>query len=205
VLVKDRTTTLVSGSYKTCSNCGEIKPLSMFYKRTDRKSGYTSHCKDCILEKREAYRLSKGIQPYYENKDCSMYFGVLAEDILENYFKNVTRMPSCNPGFDYICGRGFKIDVKASTRHNRNSGDLEGWQFEVRHNAVADYFLCIAFDSRESLNPEHIWLIPGKAINHLRFTSISETTLAKWSQWERPIGKVLECCNVLKEIQDASY
>lgn len=32
---------------KRCSKCGEIKPLSEFNRRNDRKSGFTSACKDC--------------------------------------------------------------------------------------------------------------------------------------------------------------
>lgn len=172
MLVKDEAINLVGGIEKRCSNCGQIKSLSLFYKRTDRKNGYKSECIDCILEKRESYRRSKGIKPFYENKDCSMYLGDLAERALSHYFKNIIRMPLCNRDYDYICGKGLKINVKASTRHNRNAKNLEGWQFEIKHNCVADYFLCSAFDSRKSLNPEHVWLIPGKVINHLRFASI---------------------------------
>jgi hypothetical protein len=198
VLTKSITTSLTVEATKRCNTCGQIKPLSMFYKRTDRRNGYKSDCKDCILEKREAYRLSKGIQPYYENKECSQYLGIhVAERVLSHCFDNVYRMDPGNPGFDFICSKGYKIDVKASVRVDRHSNGLKGWQFQIKRNTTANYFLCLAFDSRDSLNPEHIWLIPGKAINHLRFASISETTLAKWSQYEKPIGKVLQCCNVL--------
>ena len=34
---------------KKCSRCGEVKPISEFYKRKDRLSGYLSICKPCRL------------------------------------------------------------------------------------------------------------------------------------------------------------
>ena len=32
---------------KICSKCGELKPTTSFYKRSDRASGYKSECKKC--------------------------------------------------------------------------------------------------------------------------------------------------------------
>lgn len=183
---------------KKCNECGQIKSVSLFYKRSDRKNAYKSECIECILQKRENYRLAKGIQPYYQNKDCSAYLGIhVAERVLSNYFKHIQQMPMGNPGFDFICGKGQRIDVKSSTRHNRNMV-AEGWQFYINHNKVPDYFLCIAFDNREDLNPEHVWLIPGDVLNDLKYATISETTLKRWSKWEKPIDKVISCCNTLK-------
>ena len=190
---------LVGDCLRICANCGQIKPLNMFYARSDRK-GHKSDCIECILKKRAAYRLSRGIRPYYENKDCPAYLGIhVAEQVLSHYFKNVNRMPMGNQGFDFVCDRGFKIDVKASTGHNHHCKGRERWQFEIKRNTIADYFLCLAFDNREDLNPEHVWLIPGDAINDLKYATISETTLAKWSHWEKPLAKVISCCNILKE------
>ena len=41
---------------KQCSKCGETKPLSEYYKRTDTKSGYHAQCKECVKGKvSEAY------------------------------------------------------------------------------------------------------------------------------------------------------
>ena len=34
--------------YKRCTQCGEIKPLTEFYKRGDNTSRYRSHCKLCV-------------------------------------------------------------------------------------------------------------------------------------------------------------
>lgn len=192
---------------KICNCCKKMKPFAEFYPRTDRGIGsYKSECKECIRKKREKTRRTQGIKSYKENKQCSMYLGIhIAENLLFNFFENVIQMPMGNKGFDFVCGKGYKVDVKASTRHNRNSRIAEGWQFEIGRNKIADYFLCLAFDNRESLNPEHVWLIPSSFINNLRFATVSETTLRRWSEWEQPIDKVVVCCNEIKRQKGIAY
>jgi hypothetical protein len=190
----------INEEFRQCQGrCGLIKHVSEFYTRTDRKGGYKSECIACILEKRAQFRLDKGIVPYNLNKECSLYLGVhVSETVLSYKFHNVVRMPMNNPGYDFLCGKGFKIDVKASTKHNRNMTAL-GWQFEIAQNEIADYFLCIAYDNREDLNPLHVWLIPSEGICHLKYATISETTIYKWEQWELPINDVITWCDRMKK------
>jgi hypothetical protein len=75
------------------------------------------------------------------------------------------------------------------------------WSFIIRKNKVANYFLFLAFDNRESLNPEHIWLVPGYIVNDKTTISIADLpkTLIKWSKYERSLNNVLKCCDKLKE------
>jgi hypothetical protein len=40
---------------KKCSKCGEIKPVTEFYKRKDSKDGYNGKCKECISLKNKEY------------------------------------------------------------------------------------------------------------------------------------------------------
>lgn len=134
-----------------------------------------------------------------ENKECTSYLGVhitehdIAENILNSIYKNVVRMPYGNPGYDFICDN-YKIDAKSSCiLNNRNS-----WKFNIKRNIITDYFLCIAFDNREYLNPMHIWLIPGHILNHLVGATISLSTLDKWSEYERNINDVILCCDIMK-------
>ncbi len=103
-------------------------------------------------------------------------------------------MPPNNHGFDFYCGKVHKVDVKSSANGDKN----DSWSFGIRKNAIADYFLCIAFDNRDDLNPEHLWLIPGNDVNHLVHLGISKSTISKWSQYEQPLDKVLACCNKMK-------
>ena len=105
-------------------------------------------------------------------------------------------MPICNRGFDFICGKGYKIDVKSSCRRIRN-GRNDSWLFHIGKNTIADYFLCLAFDNRDMLNPEHVWLIPSSEVNSNITLSIFEnpTSLAKYNRFERDLEKVNICCN----------
>lgn len=128
------------------------------------------------------------------NPRCGAYLGCyIAEQLLAKTFKNVQVMPHNNHGFDFICGKGYKVDVKSATTNK-----LGGWAFHIRKNRIANYFLCIAFDDRNNLNPQHIWLIPGDVVNHLTGTQIRKSTLMKWKKYEQPIGKAIACCNELR-------
>ena len=141
-------------------------------------------------------KLDAGWVPYTENPKCALFLGIhIAERILSNYFDDITRMPYGNPGYDYICKRGYKIDVKSSTMCK------DHWNFSIKRNKIADYFLCIAFDNRESLTPIHLWLIPGSIINQKSSINVysKEWSLSKWKQYEKSLDKVMECCEKLKE------
>lgn len=131
---------------------------------------------------------------YKKNTLCPLYLGVhVAERVLYKTFKNVEIMPPNNPGYDFICNHGKKIDVKSScTRPTKL------WDFHIYKNHVADYFLCIAFGDRESLTPLHLWLIPGEKINHLTSFKISQSTINKWNDYKLDISTVAKCCDMLK-------
>lgn len=131
-----------------------------------------------------------------KNKECSIYLGSIAEVILSNIYNNVQVMPYANHGFDIICNKDFMIDVKSSA-----TGDKRGyWIFNIKKNQIADYFLCIAFESRDDLhNPSHLWMIPGHIINHLSKLKISKSTIDKWQQYELSLNKLVACCDNFKE------
>jgi len=186
--------------YKTCGHCRINKPISEFSKdKYQKKDGLNNKCRACCKEAWQAFSARKyGAKPFAENKKCSQYLGIhVAERLLRHLFKDVQTMPLHNSGYDFICNRGFKVDAKSSTTYHRNAR-VKQWQFDINRNKIADYFLCIAFDNRENLNPVHLWLIPGENVNDLQTASIGENNLAKWSQYERPIDGVLSCCNAMK-------
>lgn len=130
------------------------------------------------------------------NKNCADYLGGIAERVLSKIYPNVRVMPYNNIGFDFICGNGYKIDAKSSTMR-----DGERWSFNINKNKIADYFLLIAFDNRDDLNPIYLWLIPGHVLNHLTGTYISKTTLHKWIEYEQPLNKVVLCCDEMRKLQ----
>jgi hypothetical protein len=127
-----------------------------------------------------------------------VYFGVcVAERVLSSAFENSERMPNGNPGFDFICGKGFKIDCKSSILHISKRRSPH-WAFYIKKNKLADYFLCIGFDNRNLLNPQHVWLIPSSLVNETNAVYIYPHDLEKWLDYERPIDKIVECCQQLK-------
>jgi len=99
--------------------------------------------------------------------------------VLANTFKNVDVARTDNPGYDFICDRGKKVDVKSATKRPGR----DAWQFNIHKNTIADYFLCLAFDNRDNLVPLHLWLIPGDVVNRLQLTSVTERTIEKWGQY----------------------
>lgn len=141
--------------------------------------------------------------PMDENRECPVFLGVyVAEQVLSHVFKNVERMPYGNPGFDFICGGGHKIDVKSSCRRVSEK-KADNWMFGIRKNKIAEYFLCLAFDNRESLNPEYIWMMPATDVNNYTGISISESRLDKWDRYALDIDKVSACCSAMKNNQEA--
>ena len=151
---------------------------------------------------REKLPLPNGFEPpagaMAINKECSNYLGCfIAERVLSNIFKNTRVMPKNNHGYDIICNKDLKIDIKSSCRHRRGTRS-DSWAFSIGKNTIADYFLLLTFDNRESLNPEHLWLIPGDTINHLIGLTISESQIHKFDKYVLEIDKVISCCNTIR-------
>jgi hypothetical protein len=190
-------------SNKICSRCGLNKPLEEFRKwRTYCRaceSKYSQSHRDINPEYRKEWRHKRGeCLPIAESRDSSSFLGVfVAERALSKFFDHIERMPYGNPGFDFICGKGYKIDVKSACKLSKPIHS-DFWHFNIKHNKEADFFLCLAFDNRASLEPLHVWLIPGKILNHLHGFVIPESRLYKWSQYEKPLDKVIACCQALR-------
>lgn len=206
---------------KKCSKCGEVKPLSEFWKRKESPDGHNGVCKICRKEyyKRESVKIRRnkkrkekrhklGInKPMNKNKKCASFLGVyIAENVLSKIFKNVKKMPYGNPGFDFVCNKGYKIDVKSSILRD-NFNRTPRWGFTINKNKTADYFLLLAFNDRKNLVPKHIWLVPGKEINNKVDVSITNKLefLEKWKQYELDdkLEKVITCCNKIKSGEEA--
>jgi hypothetical protein len=124
-----------------------------------------------------------------------MMLGNINEKLLCSIFENVQRMPHTNHGFDFICNKDKKIDAKGGCLSSKNR-----WYFFPGKNKIADYFACVAYDNKTSLNPVHFWLIPGNIVNKYCSFSIRNdiSGLTKWKKYERPLDKILTCCNILK-------
>jgi hypothetical protein len=163
----------------------------------------TRICRSCAIDEinrrgRERYAKHKHQEQYTPPRDCSVFLGCyVAERVLKHVFNNVKLMPRNNRKFDFICNRGKKIDVKSSCLRK---GDYPRWAFTIGRNKVADYFLCLAFDDREHLNPVHLWLIPGDDVNDRSTIQIKPRDVSKWNKFELDIHSVITCCNTMKKL-----
>lgn len=143
-------------------------------------------------------REKQGKISMYENKLCSQYLGiVIGERLCRHLFKNVEVMPMHNPGYDIVCNKGMKIDVK-SVCITLNNKKYPHWAFDIRKNITADYFILVAFDNRTDLNPLHLWMIPGHVLNDKSGTSISLSTIHKWDKYKKDINDAKLCCAEIK-------
>ena len=182
---------------KICRFCG-IELVVWHNWLESRKRGCEYACNSCELKRSRAYSLKIGRLPMSVNKECASYLGChIAENVLKTVFDNVKVMKFGNEGYDFICAKGMKIDVKSAciTSDYKHPGR---WQFSIKRNVIADYFLCLAFDNRDDLNPIHLWLIEGTEINHLNGLHISTSNTDKWARCELDINKVVLKCNMLK-------
>jgi hypothetical protein len=188
---------------KRCSKCHELQPTENFWVRKsgEQAGKIFSWCKTCVTAYSKDWKHRTGRQRSMKtNRSCPAFLGVnIAERILSRFFDHIERMPYKNSGYDFICGKGFKIDCKSSCLRIREK-QTDRWEFYPERNTTADHFICLAFDDRKNLEPLHVWLIPGFVINKKRAIKISNTpkSIAKWSQYERPLGKIVTCCDSMK-------
>ena len=191
-----------------CRQCGcKLIIGDNWYESHVRKNSRI--CKSCDIENSGAWQKSHkdhsneivrtrshlhGVMPMSENKKCTLYLGVhVAERVLSNVFKDVIVMPTHNPGFDFICNKGMRIDVKSSCTTKDG-----GWVFMINRNKTADHFLCIAFDNRGDLNPLNIWLLPSSEVSNNVSISVSKSTLCKWDKYALDIDTVVSQFNKMK-------
>ncbi len=202
----------LSETQKICPSCKRSLPKSRFSKDPSSRDGLHGWCKECVSKyqkehrpessaREKKWRIATGRKrPIEEARDSSVWLGCfIAERALSGFFDDITRMPPNNPGYDFICGKGYKIEAKSSCLYHGPYGNPR-WSFGIRKNRIAEYFLCLGFDDRSSLEPLHVWLIPGHIVNHLWGLSITTApnSIQKWSRYEKPIGRVVKCCDRLK-------
>ncbi len=190
--------------HKICTKCKIDKPLSQFYiRKTGKKAGKPrTLCKSCdSIDVRERGHRRGYHVPCSDKNSGGPFLGIyVADRALSKFFDNIQRMPNGNPGYDFICSKGFKIDAKSACLYINKFG-LGTWVFRIRYNQTADYFLCLAFDNRASLEPQHVWLIPKDVASIRASLSICNWpySLRRWSAYEMPLDRVVQCCDKIKE------
>lgn len=196
--------TITSGFYKITKMKNKL-----LYSNTDTKTGINTYVRCGYNLHTNNITITSGFCKHgnctsQTNKSCSNYLGInIAEHVLSKVFKDVEIMPRNNPGFDFICNKGYKIDVKSSTL----GGNGNTWSFAIKRNKTPDYFLCLSFDNIYNLTPQHVWLIPCEIVNNTVKISISKSTIKKWSKYEltNKLDDIIMCCNVMKETKVQNF
>ena len=130
-----------------------------------------------VRNKRHALGINK---PMEENIECSAFFGCcVGEPLLEIIYKTVERMPYGMTGYDYVCNKKYKFDVKSMCLDTKKR-----WHFNILKNKIADIFLLLGFDNRYDMNLLHVWRIKGNnRIKNKNGTKLmnEKTTLSIWN------------------------
>lgn len=181
-----------------CRKCGTVLTPDNTYKTYIDNHDYV-----CVECKRTESRLNsqarRGGQSMQDNKQCTQYLGVVVgETVLSKMFKDVKRMPITNKGYDFMCSRGRKVDVKTACEQMKPRSIKPIWYFNIFKNQIADYFICVAFDNRDELNPKHIWMIPSEDVKDVNGISVSEHSKSKWDDYELDLDRLVFACDMVK-------
>ena len=112
----------------------------------------------CYEEYEKVWMYYPGMaSPIKENRKNSRFLGIyIAENAVVRLFEYAQKMPHYNVGYDIICPRGYRIDVKATVLSRYNI-----FNFHIGRNMIADYFVLVAFNNIIELKPLHLWIIKG--------------------------------------------
>lgn len=152
-----------------------------------------------------------------ENKDCPVYFGVcIGEKYVSKTFDNPKMMPYGNPGYDWECKNGLKIQHEARCLCKSDyATDGTNPQFKFTHidyNKVADVFILSGWKDRESLEPLLVLvfkkddIVRGEPFWMRNSLSITNTPkyLREFEKFEvtNRLDKLKEMCKNIKNTSD---
>lgn len=156
----------------------------------------------CYSEYEKIWMYYPGMpSPIKENRKDTRFLGVyIAENAVARLFKGSQKMPHYNVGYDIICPKGHRIDVKATILNRYNL-----FSFHINRNMVADYFVLIGFNNIIELKPLYLWIIKGDEnisgcpMRNLELLSIlNEPDYLRVYQKHERIDKLEELKNICK-------
>ena len=182
---------------KQCTVCKKWKDESEFYIRSKYNQTLRSECKKCsnmsskrwydsnkdyVKELTDNRRWENGGTPMDKNIECTMYLGVhIAENLWNVILTDSVLMNPANPGYDILFNDNIKIDIKASVL--RIDDEYPCWSFNIQYNKIPDFFGLTAFDNRDNLNIQYMWLIPGYKINDKYRIRIYPKKINNWKKY----------------------
>lgn len=153
----------------------------------------------CYREYEKVWKYYPGMtSPVKENRKMAKFLGVhIAENAVVKLFEGAQRMPYNNIGYDIICPKGYKMDVKATVLSRYNI-----FNFHISRNMIADYFILVAFNNIIELEPLHLWIIGGneaglRDLNMLCIRNESDH-LSKYQKYEKidKMEKLRSICEI---------
>ena len=107
--------------------------------------------------------------------DCTRYLGSFVEEKLMKIFDGASKNPIRGLGsglWDWKCNNDMLIKYVSSTYHYvikldqfDRKYEWEGFHWAISRNNVPDFFLLLGYgESRENLDVENAWLVPGKDV-----------------------------------------
>ena len=135
-----------------------------------------------------------------KNKKCPQFLGIsIGGHLCKHHFKDVEVMPRNRRGYDIVCNKGKKIDVKISCATFTENRKNQSFHFRIEKNKIADYFILIALDNGKDINILNLWIVPGHEVNNKSNITTSLKTMHKWNKWKRDIKEIKICQNVVDE------
>ena len=161
-----------------------------------------------VFIKRERIRRRKnGMLPWSQVKHLRL--GLYIEQAIARMFGSVAEVTN-NPGVDFICPNGYKMQVKTSSL---SKSKYPSWYFNINENKIVDYFILVAVNHIDDIDKEnfkhvHIWIMKGNVLNYKTGVSISPSRVYKWNEYsimKEYENKFINCCNVIKKIRIDNY
>ena len=188
-------------------NCRHHGLTEFYWFSNKRGGGYG--CLKCLKEYSKRYREGLvGLGPHSKKPGCSQYTGLyIAETVLSKAFSVMEKAHPHAP-YDFICGKGYKVDSKCSLLLPHNGKKASRWMFRVKRNKVPDAFCFIALQNTidtitDSPQIAYVWLIPGDALiegrplNDRTAINVAPSTISKLEPFRRSDmeGKITTCCS----------
>ncbi len=185
--------------------------LTEFYWHSNKRGG-GYNCLECQREYGKRCREGLvGLGPHSKKPGCSQYTGLyIAEAVLSKAFSVMEKAHPHAP-YDFICGKGYKVDSKCSLLLPHNGKKASLWRFHINKNDVPDAFCLIALQNTpdtitDSPQIAYVWLIPGDALiegrplNDRVGLGVSTSTIFRLEPFRRSDmeGKITTFCSTWK-------
>lgn len=182
--------------------------LTEFYWSSNKGGGHYK-CLECQREKNALSKNGRyGLGPYSKQPGCANYTGLyIAETVLSKAFSIMKKAHPMDP-YDFVCGKGYKIDSKCSLLVTKKGEHQPRWKFHIKKNKIPDAFCFIALWNTPNTIIDlpkiaYVWLIPGdslingRPLNDRVCIQLYPSTVSKLEPFRRSDmeGKITTCCS----------